>query len=141
MRKFFNDFKNFAVKGNVLDLAVAVIIGGAFGKIVSSLVADVVMPPLGLLMGGIDLSGRRWVLQEATEQREEVVMNIGLFLQNVLDFLVIALVIFLMIKAIGALKERVRREEKTAAPEAKPLTKDQELLAEIRDLLKEKRPE
>jgi len=139
MKKFLREFKEFAVKGNVIDLAVAVIIGGAFGKIVSSLVADIVMPPLGLLLGGMSLSERRWVLKEAADSRPVVVMNIGTFLQNVLDFLIIALVIFLMIKAISILKDKMKKEEKPEAPQDAPLTKDQQLLEEIRDLLKEQR--
>lgn len=139
MKKFIQDFKAFAIKGNVLDLAVAVIVGGAFGKIVSSLVADVVMPPLGLLSGGINLVDRQWTLKAATEDVPAVTMKIGIFLQNVLDFLVIALVIFLMIKAIAVLKEKAIRtesEEPVVPPSPPPPSKEQELLTEIRDLLK-----
>ena len=138
MKKFLQEFKDFAVKGNVIDLAVAVIIGGAFGKIVSSFVADVIMPPLGLLMGGINLSDRKWLLKEAVGDRPAIIMNIGAFWQNVLDFLIIALVIFLMVKAVSALKEKVKKEKKPDEPPVATLTKDQELLAEIRDLLKAK---
>ena len=137
MRKFFQEFRAFAVKGNVIDLAVAVIIGGAFGKIVSSLVADIVMPPLGLLLGGDSLSSKQWVLKQAAGEKVAVVMNIGTFLQNVIDFLAIALVIFLMVKAISTLKEKIRGEdEKEKAAQPVVITKDQALLAEIRDLLK-----
>lgn len=137
MKKFLQEFKDFAVKGNVVDLAVAVIIGGAFGKIVSSLVADVIMPPLGLIMGGGNLADRQWVLRAATDSRAEIVMNIGVFLKNVLDFLAVALVIFLMVKAISVLKEKVKQEKVPETPPPPPLpTKDQELLMEIRDLLK-----
>jgi len=137
MKKFFQEFRAFAVKGNVIDLAVAVIIGGAFGKIVSSLVADIVMPPLGLLLGGDSLSSKQWVLKQAAGEKVAVVMNIGTFLQNVIDFLAIALVIFLMVKAISTLKEKIRGEdEKEKAAQPVVITKDQALLAEIRDLLK-----
>jgi len=139
--KFIKEFKEFAVKGNVMDLAVAVIVGGAFGKIVSSLVADVVMPFIGLVVGGVNFISIKWVLKKAVLDNQgsivksEVILNLGVFLQNVFDFLIIALVIFLMIKLLGRLKKQlVKEEEKVPAP--KPRTKDQELLTEIRDLLK-----
>lgn len=137
MKKFLQEFKAFAVKGNVIDLAVAVIIGGAFSKIVSSLVADVIMPPLNFLAGGSGLASRQWILRPVSEKNAAIAMNIGTFFQNVLDFLIISLVIFMMIKLISALKRKVIiEEEKPAAPPLAPPTKDQELLAEIRDLLK-----
>jgi len=139
--KFIKEFKEFAVKGNVMDLAVAVIVGGAFGKIVSSLVADVVMPFMGLIIGGVNFTSIKWVLKKAVLDsqgniiKSEVILNLGVFLQNVFDFLIVALVIFLMIKLLSRLKKQlVKEEEKTPAP--KSLTKDQELLTEIRDLLK-----
>lgn len=145
MKKFFQEFKEFAVKGNVVDLAVAVIIGGAFGKIISSLVADIVMPPIGWLMGGVNFTDLKWVLKAGVPATAEtaavpaITMNIGTFLQNVLDFLVIALAVFLMVKLILRLKENLKpflaREEKEEEKVA-PLSKDQELLTEIRDLLK-----
>ena len=142
MKKFFQEFKKFAVKGNVVDLAVAVLIGGAFGKIVSSLVADVVMPLIAFLAGGLDFTVWKWILRAAVLDgsgavlRPAVVMNIGIFLQNIFDFLVIALSIFLMIKVSIRLRKKLIKEE-AAAPEEKPkLTKDQELLMEIRDALK-----
>ena len=142
MKKFIREFKEFAVKGNVVDLAVAVIIGGAFGKIISSLVADIVMPPLGLLMGGVNFADWHIALKKAVfgasgaVAKPAVNLNIGLFLQNILDFIIVALAIFIMIKLISRLKRQLRRapeetEEVTAVP-----TKDQELLTEIRDLLK-----
>lgn len=128
------EFKAFAMRGNVVDLAVAVIIGGAFGKIVSSLVNDVIMPPVGVLLGGVDFKDFALVLKPATEEVAAVTINYGMFLQNVIDFLIIAFVIFMMITGINSLK---RKEE--AAPAAPPTpTKDQELLTEIRDLLKNK---
>lgn len=144
MKKFFQEFKEFAVKGNVMDLAVAVIIGGAFGKIVSSLVADIVMPPLGILMGGVNFSDVKIVLKEALMAGDAVIkpaitLNIGIFLQNVLDFLIIALTVFVAIKIMGRVKRKLEpalRNEKEIEEKIAPLTKDQELLIEIRDLLK-----
>jgi len=130
MKRYIREFKEFAVKGNVMDLAVAVIIGGAFGKIVSSLVADVVMPLIGLIIGGINFTSWKWTL------RSGVVMNLGVFFQNVFDFIIIALVIFLMVKVIARLKRQLIKEEATGVVAPTPLTKDQELLVEIRDLLK-----
>lgn len=141
-KKFLKDFKEFAVKGNVVDLAVAVIIGGAFGKIVSSLVADVVMPLVSVLIGGINFSSLKWVMKEAVLDEAGVVknvavtMNIGVFLQNIFDFLVIAVAIFFMVKLIGRLKARLAKEEAVEEKKPESLTKDQELLVEIRDLLK-----
>lgn len=112
MKKFFQEFKEFAVKGNVVDLAVAVIIGGAFGKIVSSLVADIVMPPLGVLMGGVNFSDIKIVLKEAavnggTVINPAITLNIGTFLQNVLDFIIIALTVFVAIKIMGRVKRKL----------------------------------
>lgn len=144
MKRFFQEFKEFAVKGNVVDLAVAVIIGGAFGRIVSSLVADIVMPPLGVLMGGVNLSDIKIILKDAETVGAEIMkpaitLNIGNFFQNILDFLIIALAIFIMIKVMSRMKRRlesVLKQEKAIEEKAAPLTKDQELLIEIRDLLK-----
>ena len=133
---FFKQFKEFAVKGNVLDLAVGVIIGAAFGKIVSSFISDVVMPPLGLLVGGVDVKHLSLVLKEASVDAngavvEAVTLNYGMFIQNVVDFTFIAFVIFVAIKGIHTLK---KKEE---APEEKPgATPTEKLLEEIRDLLK-----
>lgn len=131
MKKFIKEFKEFAVKGNVVDLAVAVIIGAAFGKIISSLVADIIMPPIGLLMGGLKFTDWKINLNPT------VTLNIGNFLQNVIDFLIIALVIFLLIKMISHLKRQLIKSE--GSESVSVLTKDQELLAEIRDLLKERK--
>ncbi len=143
MKKFFQEFREFAVKGNVVDLAVAVIIGGAFGKIISSLVADIVMPPLGVLMGGVNFSDIKIVLKEAITAggvlKPAITLNIGIFLQNILDFLIIALTVFVAIKIMGRVKKKLEpmiRHEQEAEEKAAPLTKDQELLIEIRDLLK-----
>lgn len=126
------DFKNFAMKGNVIDLAVAVIIGGAFGKIVSSLVNDVLMPPLGLLLGKVDFKDLKIVLRHGADGAADVTLNYGMFVQNTIDFLIIAFCIFLIIKAISKFEKK-----KTEAPPAPPApTKQEQLLEEIRDLLK-----
>ena len=137
------EFKEFAVKGNMLDMAVGIIIGGAFGKIIASLVNDVLMPPLGLLLGKVDFSNLKAILQkgqEAITEGEavvqpavsEVAINYGVFIQTVLDFLIVALCIFFVIKAMNNLKKK--EEAAPAAPPPPP--EDIELLKEIRDLLK-----
>lgn len=126
---FIKEFKEFAVKGNVMDMAVGVIIGGAFGKIVSSLVDNVLMPIIGVLTGGLDFSTLSVKVGEAT-------VNYGLFIQNVIDFIIIAFCIFLMIKGMNSLnKKKAEPEAPAAAPEP---TAEEKLLAEIRDLLKNK---
>lgn len=126
------EFKEFAVKGNVIDMAVGIIIGGAFGKIVSSFVADVVMPPIGVLLGGVDFTKLAITVKAASETSEAVKINYGLFLNTIVDFIIIAFVIFMVIKAINKLKRK--EEEKPAAPPAP--SKQEVLLSEIRDLLK-----
>jgi large conductance mechanosensitive channel len=126
------DFKNFAMKGNVLDLATAVIIGGAFGKIISSLVNDVLMPPLGLLLGRVDFKDLKLVIQEGTDGASGVTLNYGMFIQNVFDFLIIAFCIFLLIRAYQKME---KRKAETPAPPPSP-NKQEKLLEEIRDLLK-----
>lgn len=126
------------MKGNVIDLAVAVIVGGAFGKIVSSLVADVVMPLLGLLLGGVNFTDIKIVLKKAVGDNPELVMNIGVFIQNVFDFLVIAAAIFVAIKLLMRLR-RIRadkKEDKDDVPKEPELSNQEKLLTEIRDLLK-----
>ena len=131
MKGFMSEFKQFAMRGNVVDMAVGIIIGVAFGKIVSSLVADVIMPPLNMVMGKIDLTNLSVTLREASEGVEAVVINYGPFLQSVLDFIIVALVIFCVIKGMNSMK---KKEE--AKPEAKAvLSKEAQLLAEIRDAL------
>jgi len=127
---FIKEFREFAMRGNVVDLAVGVIIGAAFGKIVSSLVADIIMPPLGLLIGGIDFKQFAFTLREAIPA---VVMHYGVFIQNVFDFVIVAFAIFMAIKLINRLNRK--KEEPAAAPPAP--TKEEVLLTEIRDLLKE----
>ncbi|MFZ5523083.1 MAG: large-conductance mechanosensitive channel protein MscL [Pseudomonadota bacterium] len=126
------EFKQFAIKGNVVDMAVGVIIGAAFGKIVSSLVTDVVMPPIGVLIGGVDFSKLAITLQEATASEPAVVISYGKFIQTVVDFTIIAAVIFMVIKGINSMKKKA--EEASAAPAAPPA--QEVLLTEIRDLLK-----
>lgn len=126
------EFKEFAVKGNVIDMAVGIIIGAAFGKIVSSLVGDVVMPPIGAILGGVDFSHLSITVREAVDGKPAVVMAYGKFLLTVLDFFIIASVIFAAVKVINTLK---RKEEAAPAPLPAP-SKEEILLAEIRDLLK-----
>ena len=116
------EFREFAMRGNVVDLAVGVIIGAAFGKIVSSLVADIIMPPLGLLIGGIDFKQFAVTLRDAQGDIPAVVMHYGVFIQNVFDFLIVAFAVFILIKAINKLQERMVKEEAAAAP-AEPATK------------------
>jgi len=130
------EFKTFAVKGNMVDMAVGIIIGAAFGKIVSSLVADVFMPPLGILLGEVDFKDLAVTLQEATKTAPAVTLNYGLFLQNVFDFVIVAFVVFLFVKGINSLRKK--QEEAPAAPPAP--TVEATLLTEIRDLLKERSP-
>lgn len=126
------EFKEFAVKGNVIDMAVGIIVGAAFGKIVSSLVGDVVMPPIGAILGGVDFSHLSITVREAVGDKPAVVMAYGKFLLTLLDFLIISSVIFAAVKVINTLK---RKEEAAPAPPPAP-SKEEILLAEIRDLLK-----
>jgi len=127
------EFKEFAMKGNVVDMAVGLIVGAAFGKIVSSLVSDVLMPPIGLLLGGVDFKDLKITLAEAAGAAPAVTLNYGAFIQTAIDFIIIAGAVFLLIKAINTLK---RSKEEAPAPEAP--SKQEVLLAEIRDLLKSK---
>ena len=126
------EFKEFAVKGNVVDMAVGVIIGGAFGKIVTSLVNDLVMPALGIAVGGINFSSLAVTLKEAVGDKPAVVLKYGVFLQTVFDFLIVAFAIFMAIKAMNKLK----RAKPATAPAPAPPSKEVELLTEIRDALK-----
>lgn len=130
------EFKKFALRGNVVDLAVGVVVGGAFGKIVASLVNDIIMPLLGLILGRIDLTSLKIVLRRASLTETELAISYGKFLQNALDFLVISFSIFMVLRAIN--KFHKKEEEAPAAPPAPPEpSKEEQLLAEIRDLLKE----
>src|SRR5664279_3140361 len=134
--KLVDEFKAFAIKGNVVDLAVGIIIGAAFGKIVSSMVSDIIMPPLGLLIGGVTFTDLKLVLKAAADATHPAVTwNYGNFLQASFDFLIIALSVFMVIKAINAAKRK--EEAAPAEPPAPPVpTKEETLLTEIRDLLK-----
>ena len=139
MKKFMHEFKEFAMRGNVLDMAVGVILGGAFGKITTSLVNDVFMPLIGTLIGGVDLGKLNIVLKDAVMNGEEVVapavtLGIGTFLTTVIDFILVAFVIFLMIKTINRFHKKKEEDPKPEEPKG-PTT--EELLTEIRDLLKE----
>ncbi len=136
MKKFFQEFKEFAMRGNVLDMAVGVILGGAFGKITTSLVNDVFMPLIGMLIGGVDLGKLNIVLKPSTDTAEAVTLGIGTFLTTIIDFILVAFVIFLMIKTIN--RFRRKKEEEPALEEPKGPTAE-ELLTEIRDLLKEQK--
>ena len=128
MKSFINEFKEFAMKGSVMDMAIGVIIGGAFGKIVTSLVDDLIMPILGIFTGGVNFADLKYVMTE------DNAIAYGAFIQNIIDFLLIALSIFIVIKLIN--KARLPKEEEEAAPEEP--AEDVKLLSEIRDLLKEK---
>lgn len=132
---FASEFKTFAMKGNVVDMAVGIIIGAAFGKIVSSFVGDVVMPPLGLLIGGVDFTDLAITLKAASDGAAAVTMNYGKFIQTIFDFVIVALAIFVAIKVMN----RMKREEEQApkeAPAAPAPSKEEVLLSEIRDILK-----
>ncbi len=133
--KILKDFKAFAMRGNVLDLAVAVIIGAAFGKIVTSFVNDILMPPLGVLLGGLDFKDYVLVLIQAQGDQPAVTLNYGMFIQNIIDFLIIAASIFLLIRALTHIK---RKPDEIVEETPVPPTKDQILLEEIRDILKSK---
>ena len=128
-----SEFKDFAMKGNVMDMAVGIIIGAAFGKIVASFVSDILMPPLGLAMGGVNFSDLAHVLQEAQGEVAAVTINYGAFIQTIVDFLIIAFAIFMGIKAMNSM-QKAREEEEAEAPAAPPA--EEVLLTEIRDLLK-----
>lgn len=127
-----NDFKSFIMRGNVLDLAVAVVIGAAFGRIVTSFVNDVLMPPIGILLGGVDFTDLVVTIQQATAEAEAVTINYGVFIQTLIDFLIIAFAIFMVIKVFEKVK---RKEEAKPAPIAE-IPVQEKLLTEIRDLLK-----
>ena len=138
MSKFLNEFKEFAVKGNALDMAVGVIIGAAFGKIVSSIVDDIIMPPIGWLIGGMDFSNLKITLpaEKIVEgvSMQPATINYGMFIQNVIDFVIVAFCVFLIVKGINKLTKQ--KEETPAAPPAP--SNEEKLLTEIRDLMKNK---
>ena len=138
---FLQEFRAFAMKGNVIDMAVGVIIGGAFGKIVSSIVADVIMPPIGLLIGGVNFTDLKWVMKPAEvingKEVAAVTLNYGNFLQATFDFLIIAFSIFLFIRLITRLTAKKQEIEELEKPSPATPTKEEMLLTEIRDILKE----
>ncbi|MEG1555486.1 MAG: large-conductance mechanosensitive channel protein MscL [Bacteroidales bacterium] len=143
MRKFFKEFKEFAMRGNVMDMAVGIILGGAFGKIVTSLVSDIVMPAVGILIGGVNFTDLKIVLKSAyldTTGKEipAVTINYGNFIEILIDFVIVAFAIFIAIRAINKLSF-LRKHEETPTPASEPqVTKEEQLLTEIRDLLKNK---
>jgi len=128
------EFKQFALKGNVMDMAIGVIIGGSFGKIVSSLVTDIIMPPFGLILGGVDFTKFSWTLKQATETAPAISLNYGIFFNTILDFLIISLSIYFVVKQINKVKKKLEKEEKKESVD-KP-SEDILLLREIRDSLK-----
>ena len=143
---FIKEFKEFAVKGNVMDMAVGVIIGGAFGKIVTSLVNDILMPPIGVIMGNTDFSKLRLdisIVRDAissSEAAEPVYWNYGAFIQQCIDFIILAFCVFLLVKVMNSLKKKKEAPAPAPAPAPEPQpTKEELLLTEIRDLLKEKK--
>ena len=142
MGKFINEFKEFAIKGNAVDMAVGVIIGGAFGKIVTSIVNDVIMPPIGWIIGGVNFSDLKVTLPAVNVAGEELApatINYGSFIQTIFDFLIIALCVFLMVRVINKLaRKKKKEEEKAAKPEPPKVSAEEKLLVEIRDLLKER---
>lgn len=143
MGKILNEFKAFAVKGNAVDMAVGVIIGGAFGKIVSSIVNDIIMPPIGWLIGGVNFSDLKFELPSVKigkETMQAATINYGTFIQTIIDFVIIAFCVFMLVKGINKLANLKKKEEEAApAPEAPKPTKEELLLTEIRDLLKERK--
>jgi large conductance mechanosensitive channel len=148
MNKYWKEFREFSVKGNVVDLAVAVIIGSAFGKIVSSLVADIIMPLISVIVGGINFSEHKWILKKGSVATDgsilqpEVTVNIGNFIQNIFDFFVIALAVFFMVRLIMRAKKTffIKEEQKEEETEKiAVITEEQRLLAEIRDILKDRK--
>ncbi len=132
--RFIQEFKSFAVRGNVVDMAVGIIIGAAFGKIVSSLVEDVIMPPVGLLVGGVDFTDLTITMKAASSGVPAVMLKYGKFVQTVLDFTIIAFAVFMLVKGVNALK---KKEEAAPSAPAGP-SREEVLLAEIRDILKSK---
>ena len=142
MKKFMEEFKAFAMRGNVLDMAIGVVIGGAFGKITTSLVNDIIMPLVSILTGGVDFSAWKWVLKEAVMEGSEVVdpeiaVNFGNLISVILDFIIIAFAVFCMVKAINKMHEKLTGPAEPESEKEPEPTKEELLLAEIRDLLKE----
>ena len=135
--KFIDEFKDFAMKGNVIDMAVGIVIGVAFGRIVSSIVNDILMPPIGVLIGGVNFSDLKFIIKEASNTTQAVTINYGNFIQVVFDFIIIALSMFVVIKTMNIAKRNREKEILDSKPEVvEEASKDLELLSEIRDLLK-----
>jgi len=132
--KMMQEFKAFAMRGNVIDMAIGIVIGGAFGKVISAFVGNVLMPPIGLLLGGVDFKDLAITLKAAQGEAPAVLLTYGVFVQTVVDFIIIAFAIFMVVKGMNAMKKK--EEEKPAAPAAPP--KEEVLLTEIRDLLAKK---
>ena len=142
MAKFIQEFKEFALKGSVMDMAVGIIIGGAFGKITNSVVNDIIMPLISMLTGGIDFSAWKWVLKEAVMEGKEVIdpeiaVNYGNLIAVILDFIIIAFAVFCMVKAINKMHDKLSKPAEPEPEKAPEPTKEEVLLTEIRDLLKE----
>ena len=142
MKKFFEEFKAFAMRGNVLDMAVGVVIGGAFGKITTSLVGDIIMPLISMLTGGIEFSNWKWVLRAAVAEgetvvREEIAVNYGNLIAVILDFIIIAFAVFCMVKAVNKMHDKLSKPAEPEPEKEPESTKEELLLTEIRDLLKE----
>jgi large conductance mechanosensitive channel len=133
MKKLIDEFREFALKGNVLDMAIGIIIGGAFGTIVQSLVKDVIMPPIGLLIGGVDFSDIKIPLRAAVDGKEAVTMNIGVFINNVISFIIVAWAVFMLVKGVNMLRARFEKEKAAASPP--PPSPSEQYLKEIRDAL------
>ena len=143
MKKFFKEFKEFAMRGNVLDMAIGVVIGAAFGKITTSIVNDIIMPLISMITGGVNFSAWKWVLKEAVMDAGEVVdpevaVNFGSLISVILDFIIVAFAMFLVVKGMNKLTSLKKKEEEAAAPEEPAGPTSEELLTEIRDLLKNK---
>jgi large conductance mechanosensitive channel len=137
MRKMIDEFREFALKGNVLDMAIGIIIGGAFGTIVASLVKDVIMPPFGILIGGVDFSDLKIPLRAAADGKDAVAINIGVFINNVISFLIVAWAIFMLVKGINMLRQRFEKAKEAAPPP--PPSPSEVYLKEIRDALVERK--
>lgn len=130
------EFREFALKGNMIDMAVGIIIGGAFGTIVASLVADIIMPPIGLMLGGIDFSNLSLVLQPAAEGKEAVAIRYGTFMNNMISFLIVAFAVFLLVKGMNAARKQFEKEQVAAPAEPAAPSRSEVLLEEIRDALR-----
>ncbi|MDR1740094.1 MAG: large-conductance mechanosensitive channel protein MscL [Bacteroidales bacterium] len=146
-KSFLSEFKDFAMRGNVMDMAVGIIIGGAFGKIVSSIVTDIIMPPLGLLIGNMDFSKMHWIMREAVMEGDKIIkpavtLNYGEFINSIINFIIIAFSIFMVIRTINRVEAKAKqlidgKGDEEVVEAAAPPSKEEILLTEIRDLLKE----